>query len=162
MHSFPPAFCVRANLTPNHPNRRHRTQSGPKKTQRCELRGTTSWWRAPTGHDRRAPIEDRSRVAREGLPRLPAFGFPTPSRSGARLQPLLDTGQPGAKRRKQVLSDPRSAKRTSRLPPSISTPFAQQPGTTPASRHPSAAATRPYGTAALRGPAATDPDTPAR
>ena len=31
-----------------------------------------------------------------------------------------------------------------------------------ASRHPSAAATRPYGTAALRGAAATDPDTPAR
>ena len=31
-----------------------------------------------------------------------------------------------------------------------------------ASRHPSAAATRPYGTAALRGPAATDPDTPTR
>jgi hypothetical protein len=31
-----------------------------------------------------------------------------------------------------------------------------------ASRHPSAAATRPYGTAALRGAAASDPDTPAR
>jgi hypothetical protein len=29
-------------------------------------------------------------------------------------------------------------------------------------RHPSAAATRPYGTAALRGASATDPDTPAR
>ena len=37
----------------------------------------------------------------KALPRLPAFGFPTPSRSGARLQPLLYTGQPGAKRRKQ-------------------------------------------------------------
>jgi len=31
-----------------------------------------------------------------------------------------------------------------------------------ASGHPSAAATRPYGTAAVRRPAATDPDTPAR
>jgi len=38
-------------------------------------------------------------VTGEGLPRLPAFGFPTPSRSGARLQPLLFAGQPGAKRR---------------------------------------------------------------
>jgi hypothetical protein len=57
-----------------------------------------------TGHVRRAPVEDRSRMAGEGLPRLPAFGFPTLSRSGARLQPLLYTGQPGAKRRKQALS----------------------------------------------------------
>jgi hypothetical protein len=40
MHSFPPAFCVRVvfvqNLTPNHPNRRHRTQSGPKKDTALE------------------------------------------------------------------------------------------------------------------------------
>jgi hypothetical protein len=35
-------------------------------------------------------------------------------------------------------------------------------GNARASRHPSAAATRPDGTAALRGTAATDPDTPAR
>ena len=35
-------------------------------------------------------------------------------------------------------------------------------GNARASGHPSAAATRPYGTAALRGPTATDPDTPAR
>jgi hypothetical protein len=85
----------------------------------------------------------------KGLPRLPAFGFPTPCRSGARLQPLLYTGQPGAKRPKQVLSDPRSAKRTSRLPPSISVRFAQQPGTpeppgTPPQRPPDPTAPRPY------------------
>ena len=102
-----------------------------------------------TGHDRRAPVEDRSRVAGEGLPRLSAFGFPTPSRSGARLQLLLYTGQPGAKRRKQVLSDPRSARRIGRLRPSISTPFAQQPGTPqppgiPPQPPPDPTAPRPY------------------
>jgi hypothetical protein len=157
-------LCARAkpNTEPSQSSASNLIGAEKRHSVRVSCAGPRAGGGRRTGHVRRAPVEDRSRMAGEGLPRLPAFGFPTLSRSGARLQPLLYTGQPGAKRRKQVLSDPRSAKRTSRLPPSISTPFAQQPGTTPASRHPSAAATRPYGTAALRGPAATDPDTPAR
>jgi hypothetical protein len=86
---------------------------------------------------------------RAGGGRRTGHDRPTPSRSGARLQPLLYTGQPGAKRRKQVLSDPRSARRIGRLRPSISTPFAQQPGTpeppgTPPQPPPDPTAPPPY------------------
>ena len=131
MHSFPPASCVRAkpNTEPSQSSASNPIGTEKRHSVRVSCAGPRAGGGCRTGHDRRAPVEDRSRVAAEGLPRLPAFGFPTPSRSGARLQPLLYTGQPGAKRRKQVLSNPRSARRIGRLRPSISTPFAQQPGT---------------------------------
>jgi hypothetical protein len=151
MHSFPPAFCVRAkpNTEPSQSSASNPIGTEKRHSVRVSCAGPRAGGGRRTGHDRRAPVEDRSRMAGEGLPRLPAFGFPTPSRSGARLQPLLYTGQPGAKRRKQVLSDPRSARRIGRLRPSISTPFAQQPGTpeppgTPPQPPPDPTAPPPY------------------
>jgi hypothetical protein len=61
-----------------------------------------------------------------------------------------------------VLIGPRSHKGIGRLRASTSAPFAQQPGTPEPPGTPPAAAARPYGAAALRGPTAPDPDTPAR
>ena len=59
--------------------RRHRTQSGPKKdTALVSCAAPRAGGGRRTGRDRRAPVEDRSRVAGEGLQRLPAFGFLTP------------------------------------------------------------------------------------
>src|SRR5260370_23293413 len=151
MHSFPPAFCVRAKPNPEPSQSSASNPIGTEKRHnvRMSCAGPRAGGGRRTGHDRRAPVEDRSRVAGEGLPRLPAFEFPTPSRSGARLQPLLYTGQPGAKRREQVVFDPRRARRIRRLRPSISTPLVQQPGTpeppgTPPQPPPDPTAPPPY------------------
>jgi hypothetical protein len=151
MHSFPSAFCVRAkpNTEPSQWSASNPTGTEKRHSVRVSCAGPRAGGGRRTGHDVVRRLRTAGGRPGKGLPRLPAFGFPTPSRSGARLQPLLYTGQPGAKRPKQVLSDPRSAKRTSRLPPSISVRFAQQPGTpeppgTPPQRPPDPTAPRPY------------------
>jgi hypothetical protein len=71
-------------------------------------------------------------------------------------------GMAGAKRRKRVLLGRGSPKRIGSIASINFGPICSAAGNARAPRHPSAAATRPYGTAALRGAAATDPDTPAR
>ena len=99
-------LCVRAkpNTEPSKSSASNLIGAEKRHSVRVSCAGPRAGGGRRTGHVRRAPVEDRSRMAGEGLPRLPAFGFPTLSRSGARLQPLLYTGQPGAKRRKQALS----------------------------------------------------------
>jgi hypothetical protein len=91
---------------------------------------------------------------------LALSGFHPPLDQEHPFRPAL-FAEAGAKQRKRVLLGPRSLKRIGRLRPSISA-LCSAARNARASRHPSAAAIRPYGTAALRGPAATDPDTPAR
>jgi hypothetical protein len=87
-------------------------------------------------------------VAGEGLPQLPAFGFPTllDQEHGFNRCSIWTAWSEAAQ---AVLSDPRSAGRISRLRPSISTPFAQQPGMpeppgTPPQPPPDPTSPRPY------------------
>src|SRR5207245_366164 len=68
----------------------------------------------------------------------------------------------GAKRRKQVLLGPRTHKKDRSIACINLGAVCPAARNARPSRCSSAAATRSYGTAALRGPAATDPDTPAR
>jgi hypothetical protein len=88
-------------------------------------------------------------------------GFANPVQATGRSGGVLPFRPPGAKRRKRLLFGPRNQKGPVDCVHQFGT-LRSAARNARASRHPSAAAARPYGTATLRGPAATDPDTPAR
>ena len=92
MHSFPPAFCVRAkpNTEPSQSSASNPIGTEKRHSVRVSCAGPRVGGGRRTGHNLRAPVEDRSRVAGEGLPRIATpSGFLPPFRSGARLQLLL-------------------------------------------------------------------------
>ena len=95
MHSFPPAFCVRAkpNTEPSQSLTSNPIWTEKGHSARLSCAGPRAGGGRRTGHDRRAPVEDRSRGAGEGLPRLPAFGFSYPFsiRSTAYCCSILDS-----------------------------------------------------------------------
>jgi hypothetical protein len=82
--------------------------------------------------------------------------------------PLPDPGFPpflltvGAKSLKRVFRGSRRPSKDWSIASTSRSALCSATGHATSPRHPSAATTRPDGTAALRGPATTDPDTPAR
>jgi hypothetical protein len=77
MHSFPPAFCVRAkpNTEPSQSSASNPIGTEKRHSVRVSCAGPRAGGGRRTGHDRRAPVEDRSRVAGEGLHDCRPSGF---------------------------------------------------------------------------------------
>jgi len=79
-HSFPPAFCVRAKPNTEQSKSPASNPIGTEKRHSVGVScaGPRAGGGRRTGHDRRAPVEDRSRAAEEGIPTIAGVGFPTP------------------------------------------------------------------------------------